>query len=79
MTPTAFYLAFTVAERVAIKKSKDEGVRELWQTFEMLLAKDVPIDPNLPSVRDGLAYLVANLDGALKKDRVADILAGKAQ
>lgn len=76
--PADFYLAFTMAERVSIKKSKDEGVKEFWQTFEMLLAKDIAINPNLASVQEGLMYL-ATAGACIDKARIPDILAGKAQ
>ncbi len=57
LSATAFYLAFTPAERIAIKTSDDVMVQEFWETFEMLRAAKSLIDPNLSSVRDGLAYL----------------------
>ena len=77
LTPEAFYLAFTVDERIAIKDSKERHVAEFWDTFTMLQSKGVPIDPNLPSVLtslEGLAQLKI-----IKEERIPQIQAGVAQ
>lgn len=78
LAPLAFYLAFTPAERIAIKASEDATVREFWETFEMLRAAGLPIDPNLTSVRQGLAYLLSQKILA-NAERVDAILRGDPQ
>ena len=52
-----FYLAFTPAERIAIKKSTDPVVQEFWATYELAVQTGDNIDPNLNSVAEGLSYL----------------------
>ena len=57
LTPMAFYLTFTPAERIAIKKSTDPDVMEFWATYELAVQLNHTIDPNLVSVQEGLAWL----------------------
>ena len=57
LTPMAFYLAFTPAERIAIKKSTDPDVMEFWATYQLAVQLNHTIDPNLVSVQQGLAWL----------------------
>src|SRR5487761_1979388 len=57
LTPMQFYLAFTPAERMAIKKSTDVNVEEFWATYQLAAQTNTPIDPNLVSVQEGLTYL----------------------
>lgn len=57
LTPMQFYLAFTPAERIAIKASADASVKEFWATYELAAQLNNPIDPNLVSVQEGLAWL----------------------
>ena len=57
LSPMAFYLAFTPAERIAIKKSTDPDVLEFWATYELAAQLNHTIDPNLASVQEGLAWL----------------------
>ena len=87
LTPMQFYLAFTPTERIAIKKSTDPIVQEFWATYE--LASSQPggsIDPNLPSVIEGLAYLATPSTATpagpgilASAARIAQIQAGIAQ
>ncbi len=86
MSPTAFYLAFTPTERIAIKASADPMVMEFWATFNIALQNDKPIDPNLVSVTNSLAYLAqpttAQPPGAgilASADRIPQILNGVPQ
>ena len=57
LTPMQFYLAFTPAERMAIKKSTDPMVQEFWATYQLAAQLNNTIDPNLVSVQDGLGWL----------------------
>ncbi len=57
LTPMQFYLAFTPAERIAIKASTDATVKEFWATYELAAQLNNTIDPNLTSVQEGLTYL----------------------
>ena len=57
LPPMQFYLAFTPAERIAIKASADASVKEFWATYELAAQLNNTIDPNLPSVQEGLTYL----------------------
>ena len=50
------YMAFTPAERIAIKASNDAMVKEFWSMYELSVQLDKPTDPNLASVRDIIAY-----------------------
>lgn len=86
LTPMTFYLAFTPAERIKIKKSSDEQVVEFWSTYQLAVQLDKPIDPNLISVQEGLAYLAQGTTdtpsgpGILaSKDRIEQILNGIPQ
>lgn len=85
LTPMTFYMAFTPAERIAIKASADALVAEFWATYQLSVQLDKPTDPNLPSVQHGLAYLAAPVSpgpgaGILASpDRVQQILAGIPQ
>lgn len=78
LKPMQFYLAFSPAERVAIKTSTDPMVQEFWDTYQRAERTNTPIDPQLVSVQEGVAYLRAH--GILASDaRVAQILAGTPQ
>ena len=83
MTPMTFYLSFTTAERIAIKKSTDEYVQEFWNTYERAEAAGTMINPNLASVSEGLAYLAMPApDGPgilASVDRIPQIRAGIPQ
>ena len=57
LTPMQLYLAFTPAERIAIKKSTDPDVIEFWATYQLSVQTNTPIDPNLISVQEGLDWL----------------------
>jgi hypothetical protein len=75
-----FYLAFTPAERIAIKKSTDEQVVEFWATYQLAVQLDKPIDPNLVSVREAIEYLATPGAAILaSSDRIAQILNGVPQ
>jgi hypothetical protein len=86
LAPMDFYLAFTPAERIAIKKSIDPVIVEFWTTFELQVQLGGRVDPNLVSVQEGLNYLAtpttATPPGAgilASQDRIAQINAGIAQ
>jgi hypothetical protein len=80
LTPMTFYLAFTPAERIAIKKSTDEQVVEFWATYQLAVQLDKPIDPNLVSVREAIEYLATPGAAILaSSDRIAQILNGVPQ
>lgn len=77
MSPTAFYLAFTPSERIAIKSSDLALVKEFWETFQIALQNGSAIDPNLVSVRNSLGYLAQPEVGILATpERVGQILNG---
>ena len=59
LTPMQFYLAFTPAERIAIKGSTDKMVMEFWATYELAVTTNDTINPNLTSVQGGLTYISA--------------------
>jgi hypothetical protein len=78
LTPIQFYMAFTPAERIAIKASTDPEIAEFWATYQLAVQTSTPIDPNLNSVVDGLEYLRAR--NILASDaRIAAIRAGTPQ
>lgn len=78
LTPMTFYLAFSPAERIAIKASTDPVVMEFWDTYQRAERTDTAVDPNLLSVQEGLTYLVQR--GVLaSSDRIAQILNGQPQ
>jgi hypothetical protein len=77
LTPMQFYLAFTPAERVAIKASTNPLVQEFWQTFELAVQTNTSIHTALQSVVDGVNALATA--GLIAEGRVADILAGVPQ
>jgi hypothetical protein len=85
LTPMQFYLAFTPAERIAIKGSKDPMVAEFWETFGMAQSSGHPIDPNLSSISEALAYMAAKATdtppgaGILAAARIPDFVRGVAQ
>jgi len=81
LTPMQFYLAFTPAERIAIKKlaTTDPNVGEFWATYEMSAAAGTSIDPSLVSVQEGLGYLTTVTPPVLTTDRVAQIVQGIPQ
>lgn len=59
LTPMTLYMAFTPAERIAIKISKDPMVMEFWAMFQLSAQLQKPTDPNLVSVREAIEYLAA--------------------
>ncbi|ELX13861.1 hypothetical protein Jab_1c25010 [Janthinobacterium sp. HH01] len=85
LTPMSLYMAFTPAERIAIKASKDPIVAEFWSMYQLSVQLDKPTDPNLASVRDIIAYLAKPASpgpggGILASpERVQQILAGIPQ
>lgn len=85
LTPMTLYMAFTPAERIAIKASKDPMVAEFWSMYQLSVQLDKPTDPNLASVRDIIAYLAKPASpgpggGILASpERVQQILAGIPQ
>ena len=58
LSPIEFYLAFTPAERIAIKTSTDPIVKEFWATYELAAQVGAQINPQLVSIVESLAYLV---------------------
>lgn len=79
LTPMSFYLAFTPAERIAIKTSTDPVVQEFWDTYQRAENTGTQIDPNLVSVQEGLAYLAQGPGILASRDRIAQILNGEPQ
>lgn len=80
LTPMTLYLAFTPQERIAIKASQDEMVKEFWATYQLSVQLDKPTDPNLVSVREAIEYLATPAVAILASpDRIADILNGAPQ
>lgn len=86
LTPMTFYLAFTLAERMAIKGSSDPTVKEFWDTYQRSQDTGTMVDPNVVSVQEGLAYLAVPTTatppgpGILASTaRIAQILAGTPQ
>ena len=85
LTPMQLYLAFTPAERIAIKKSTDPDVIEFWATYQLAVQTNTPIDPNLISVQEGLDWLATPTTatpagpGILATSRITQILNGVQQ
>jgi len=86
LTAMALYLAFTPAERIAIKKSTDPIVEDFWATYELAADQKATIDPTLASFVAGLTYLATPTTatppgpGILASPaRIAQIQAGIAQ
>jgi len=86
LTPMQFYLAFTPAERIAIKTSTDPVVSEFWATYQLAVQTNTLIDPSLTSVVEGLTYMAtsktATPPGAgilASSARIAQIQAGTPQ
>ena len=86
LTPMTLYMAFTPAERIAIKASTDPMVVEFWTMYQLSVQLQKPTDPNLVSVQEALAYLAQPKDATppgagilASKDRIAQILAGIPQ
>jgi len=85
LTPMTLYMAFTPAERIAIKASKDPLVIEFWDMYQLSVALNKPTDPNLVSVQEALGYLATPASpgpggGILTSPaRVEQILAGIPQ
>jgi hypothetical protein len=85
LTPMTLYMAFTPAERIAIKSSEDPLVKEFWDMYQLSVNLQKPTDPNLVSVREAIAYLAAPKQpgpgtGILASvDRVQQILRGDPQ
>lgn len=78
MTPMTFYLAFTVAERLAIKTNPDPIIVEFWDTYQRAERTGTNVDPNLASVVNGLTYLFGK-DVLAEQSRIDEIRAGIAQ
>jgi len=72
LTPMQFYLAFSPAERIQLKRlattgipaseltaaiPQDAEIAELWATYELAVTTQSSINPNLKSLQEGLAYL----------------------
>jgi hypothetical protein len=86
LTPMTLYMAFTPAERIAIKASTDQMVIEFWAMYQLSVQLEKPTDPNLVSVQEALAYLAQPKDATppgagilASQDRVKQILAGIPQ
>jgi len=85
LTPMTLYMAFTPAERVAIKASKDPMVTEFWAMYQLSVQLDKPTDPNLVSVQEAIAYLAQKPTdtppgpGIILPARISQILAGIPQ
>lgn len=83
LTPMTFYLAFSTAERIALKSSTDPIVAEFWDTYQRAERTNTMIDPNLVSVREGLQYIATPKPGGpgilASADRIDEILAGTPQ
>jgi hypothetical protein len=79
LTPMVFYLAFTPAERIAIKASTDPVVVEFWATYQLAAQTSHPIDMGLVSVVEGVTYLSTTTPPLVAPARVAEILAGTPQ
>lgn len=57
LDPETFYLAFTVQEAIAIKRSTDPIVIEFFARLKMRIDTGRQIDPNSASTKAGLEYL----------------------
>nr|WP_315400078.1 hypothetical protein [uncultured Duganella sp.] len=85
LTPMTLYMAFTAAERIAIKTSKDPLVAEFWAMYQLSAQLEKPTDPNLVSVKEAITYLAAPVSpgpgaGILASaERVPQILLGIPQ
>lgn len=85
LTPMTLYMAFTPAERIAIKASKDPLVIEFWSMYQLSVQLNKPTDPNLVSVQEAIGYLASPVSpgpgaGILASaDRVQQILRGVPQ
>jgi hypothetical protein len=85
LTPMTLYMAFTPAERIAIKTSADAMVKEFWAMYQLAVQLEKDIDPNLISVQEAMDYLAAPASpgpggGILASQaRIAQILAGIPQ
>lgn len=79
LTPMVFYLAFTPAERMAIKASTDPVVVEFWATYQLAVQTNHPIDMGLVSVVEGVEYLSTTTPPLIQPARIPQILAGAPQ
>lgn len=86
LTPMTFYLAFTPAERILIKASTDERVKEFWSTYELAVQLNKNVDPRLVSVRQAIVYMAQKPDGTppgpgilASTERIQQILSGIPQ
>jgi len=86
LTPMTLYMAFTPAERIAIKASADPQVAEFWAMYQLSVQLDKSTDPNLVSVQEAMAYLATPTTATppgpgilASSDRIAQILAGIPQ
>lgn len=59
LTPMQFYMAFTPAERIALKKSTDPIIEEFMATYNLAAQLNNVVDPNLASIVEGLEYMAA--------------------
>ena len=57
LTPMQFYDALTPQEETAILGSTDPMVQTFARRLARALQTNTPIDPNLPTVQEGLTYL----------------------
>jgi len=86
LTPMTLYMAFTPAERIAIKASTDPMVVEFWAMYQLSVQLDKPTDPNLISVQEAMQYLAQPTTATppgpgilASQERVQQILAGIPQ
>ncbi len=83
LTPMTLYMAFTPAERIAIKASMDPMVQEFWAMYQMSVQLGAMTDPNLVSVQEALTYLAAPKPGGpgilVSVDRIDQIKNGVPQ
>lgn len=85
LTPMQFYLAFTPAERIAIKSNTDPHVQEFLATLNLSIQLKENVDPNLVSVQEALQFLATSTTaepagpGILAESRITEILQGIPQ
>jgi hypothetical protein len=87
LMPTQFYDALTPQEETAILGSTDPMVQTFARRLSRALQTNTPIDPNLATVQEGLAYLsvtdqvpaVTPAATYILPTRIPQILAGIAQ
>ncbi len=77
MTPVQFYDALTPREETDILASTDPMVQTFARRLARALQTDTPVNPNSPTVQEGLAYL--SEQKIIAAARIPQILAGVAQ